>query len=312
MIITKRGYDAGNSVKANFADAYIAPDPRQYFKVLGDLDYSIPEAAHSIFSQLADYLIVQKKRPITILDLGCSYGINAALLKYRVPFKHLRQRYRWLARSSLPPARLAYHDKHYFEGWPARKDVKILGIDASKAAIDYALGTGVLDGGIAADLETGALDARALSLVAEADLVISTGCVGYVTGVTFEKLLAAFSNGGMPWVASFVLRVFPYDDIAARLARKGLVTERFAGATFIQRRFRDESEYEQMLAALHALGLDPAGKEAEGALHAELFVSRPPDICAPRNLNELLTVSYGRPGAAWPRPAGGQAPAAAA
>ncbi|EQD29504.1 hypothetical protein B1A_20680, partial [mine drainage metagenome] len=33
------------------------------------------------------------------------------------------------------------------------------------------------------------------------------------------------------WVVSFVLRMFPYEPIAAELGKRGLVTEKLAGAT---------------------------------------------------------------------------------
>src|SRR3546814_4460330 len=37
-------------------------------------------------------------------------------------------------------------------------------------------------------------------------LIVSTGCVGYVSNRTFERLAACTAHGEAPWVASFVLR----------------------------------------------------------------------------------------------------------
>lgn len=44
---------------------------------------------------------------------------------------------------------------------------------------------------------------------------------------------------------------------------------------------------------LKARGLDPHGKEAEGLLHVELFVSRPEDEVRDHPLNEIVSVTSG-------------------
>jgi hypothetical protein len=62
-----------------------------------------------------------------------------------------------------------------------------------------------------------------------------------------------------PWVISVVLRMFPFDSFAAAFAKRGLVTERLAGARFVQRRFRDAEEFENSLAALSAVGVKASG-----------------------------------------------------
>jgi len=114
-----------------------------------------------------------------------------------------------------------------------------------------------------------------------------------VTSRTFDKLAACHLNGVTPWVASFVLRMFSYDLIAASLACRGLGTEKFEGATFIQRRFRDEDEMAATLAAVRARDLRPAGKEEAGLLHAELFVSRPPEQVEALPINSMLSIASG-------------------
>jgi hypothetical protein len=66
---------------------------------------------------------------------------------------------------------------------------------------------------------------------------LTTGCVGYVTDATYGKLLDAMDR--TPWIVSFVLRMFPFEPLAETFAKRGLVTEKLHGATFVQRRFRD-------------------------------------------------------------------------
>jgi hypothetical protein len=281
-------FSAENKIKASFHHIYISDDPKAYYSTLGNLGYTIPDLAQPVFHGISNYLIAEKSRPITILDVGCSYGVNAALLKCGLSFRQLRDRYISNAFHSLSSQQTASYDHSYFRGWPLRKDLRIIGIDASAPAVDYALKVGLLDAGIALDLEKDDLDAAARTLIAGADLIISTGCVGYVTATTFDKLLGVFPQGGLPWVVSFVLRMFAYDDIADRLERGGLLTERYAGATFVQRRFRDKAEQAGTLAASKARGIDPSGKEAEGAFHSELFVSRPVEALSAIKLEDLL------------------------
>ena len=100
-----------------------------------------------------------------------------------------------------------------------------------------------------------------------------------MTDQTFVKLVAA-AEGRPPSVAAFSLRQFPFDQIAESLKRFGLETEKLEGRYFPQRRFSSDEEMNGALAAVEALGLDPAGLEAEGLYFAEFYYAAPPS--APR------------------------------
>src|SRR3546814_13921344 len=69
--------------------------------------------------------------------------------------------------------------------------------------------------------------------------------------------------------------MFPYDQFISAFAERGMMTEKLAGSTFVQRRFRNEEAFERSLGALKARGIDTSGFEADGLFQAELFVSRP-------------------------------------
>lgn len=284
-------FDDINARKADFNAIYRQRDPRAYYTVLGGLDYVIPDVAHPIFVQLVDRCIAERGRPITVLDIGCSYGVNAALLRHGLTLRQLRERYMSPSIQALPDHRIAEFDGRFYAGWPARKDVQFIGIDTSPEAIRYAREVGLLNDAAAVNLETEPLTDRLSSLIGRADLVISTGCVGYITHATFQKVMQA-STHSRPWIASFVLRMFDYTKIAEVLTRHGLVTEKLDGATFVQRRFKDAAEQEDCIAALESRELDPAGKEADGLLHAELFVSRPSEIAA-KPIRETISLTSG-------------------
>lgn len=277
-----------NAIKADFNHIYKASDPRSYFEVLGELGYIIPEIAAPVLFRLVEHLIRSKGRPVTILDVGCSYGILAAMMRYGLSMRQLRDRYAAPPIQALSSDHIASYDSHYFAGWPRREEVRFIGLDRSAEAIAYALRVGLIEEGLVADLETDTPNKRACSVISRVDLIVSTGAVGYISEKTFAELLKPFPSGQAPWIASFVLRMFDYRNIAETISRHDLATERLDGVTFMQRRFRDTAEFEDTLRLIQARGLDPAGKEAEGAYHAELFVSRPPADIRKAGLHDIV------------------------
>lgn len=282
-----------NRSKADFTSIYVQPDPRAYFHTLGALGYVIPHLASSVFDQLIEARERAKGGPITVLDLGCSYGVNAALMKYAINYDHLTERYDTLVNQQLTSEDVLKLDRNYFSSWPRKRSIRVIGLDISQEAISYGLSTGILDGGIVANLETDELSDADARLMSEVDLIVSTGCVGYVTSKTFDKLTASTTHGEAPWVASFVLRMFDYSDISRILQRQSLVTQKFEGATFVQRRFRDEAEMRGAMEALALRKLNPSGKEADGLFHAELYFSRPQSESVMRPINQLVSVASG-------------------
>ena len=167
----------------------------------------------------------------------------------------------------------------------------MIGLDISENAIRYAENCGLLDHGLAIDLEGRELTPDEAADLADVDIIVSTGCVGYVDSKTFERVPKASRRGRTPWVASFVLRMFPFDDIARTLGAYGLVTELYEGATFVQRRFANRDEMEATIRAVEARGLDSEGRETEGLFHANLFISRPPEEIERCPIQKLVTWS---------------------
>ncbi|WP_083992053.1 hypothetical protein [Bradyrhizobium embrapense] len=281
-----------NQSKAVFDDIYSLDDPRAYFSVLGDLDYMIPDVAEPVVRQiLAAKASATGVKP-NVLDVGCSYGINAAVHRFPLTFGGLRHRYARREMRAVDSETLVRLDRHFYAAWPDVGLARFIGLDISAPAIKYATGVGLLEQGIVADLETEALSTGSANLIRSADVIMSTGCIGYVTEKTFGKILDATEK--RPWIISFVLRMFPFDSLATTFAERGLVTERLTGATFIQRRFRDAEEFESCLASLAALGVDATGLESEGLFHADLILSRPEADARASPLRDIVTVASGR------------------
>ncbi len=282
-----------NETKVNFDNLYTSNDPREYFRYLGELDYIIPHLAQPVFEQLIRARAEGQSEPVTVLDLGCSYGVNGALMKYALHYDALRERYTAPSLQGLSSAALLELDQSFFKSWPRHRDVRVIGLDVSENAVRYAQACGTLDLGLAIDLEADGPPPADAEILSGVDLIVSTGCVGYVTSKTFERVTRLAREGRTPWVASFVLRMFPYDQIEATLASHGLITEKFEGAAFVQRRFANRDEMEATIRAVEARGIDTRNHEANGLYHADLFVSRPADEIERRPIQKLVSVVSG-------------------
>lgn len=286
-------FAAINDGKANFDDIYTSTDPRRYFSVLGQLDYIIPHLAQPVFDQLIQARAEQQDEPVTVLDLGCSYGVNGALMKYALSYDAVRERYISPHLQALKSEQLVTHDRAFYSAWPKNEGVRVIGLDVSESAVRYGESSGAIDLGYALDLEQNDPTPEQAEQLAKADIIVSTGCVGYVTSKTFHRLAKLARKGRPAWVASFVLRMFPYRAIAQTLSEQGLVTEQFDGATFVQRRFATLDEMDTTVRSVESLGLDPYGREADGFFHADLFVSRPQAEIDRVPLRDIVSVVSG-------------------
>jgi len=277
-----------NEAKANMDHIYNQNDPRMYFGELEKLDYAIPGVAKPIFQQLISHLQQRRNDAIRVLDLGCSYGVNAALLKHDISLDDLFEHWGQKKLEDATSEEVIANDRQFFADLGEPEDIEVIGLDLAKNAIAYAEDVGLLDEGFAANLETNLLPATAKEELASVDLVASTGCIGYVTEKSFERLLPAITQGRSPWMGNFVLRMFPFDAIEETLNDWGYVTEKLADQTFFQRRFASTDEQDQMIEQLSDQGIDPTGMEAEGGLLAEFYLSRPIKDAAEMPLERLI------------------------
>lgn len=281
-------FEVINKAKANMDHIYDQPDPRAYFRELRKLDYTIPGLAKPIFQKLISHLRHRPMDTVHVLDLGCSYGVNAALLKYDLSMSELYEHWGNRALIEATSEEVVAHDRHFFGNLDEPGDIEVIGLDLAESAIAFAAETGLLDEGLVVNLETDTLPESANECLATVDLVMSTGCVGYVTEKSFDRLLPAVTQGQAPWMANFVLRLFPFDAIEETLNDWGYVTEKLEGRTFVQRQFISADEQEQVLEQLCERGIDPTGQEAEGNLLAQFYLSRPANELAGTPIEHFL------------------------
>jgi predicted TPR repeat methyltransferase len=268
--------------KMNMNDIYNEPNPATYFSTLSELGYRIPQEAKPRFQQLIEARRGATKSDSTkVVDLGCSYGVNGALLKHGLSMDEL---YRLYAEVNDPETLLARDRELYAE--PVDPALEMVGVDLAERAVSYAVEVGMLDAGVVTDLETTDPTPEEAATLENTDLVISTGCVGYVSEVSLERLLRS-SVDSRPWMAHFVLRMFDFGASEEMLARHGYVTEKVAGV-FPQRQFASTVERRQVLDNLDGMGLDATGIETTGWYFAELHVSRPEEVAKAMPIDKIL------------------------
>jgi SAM-dependent methyltransferase len=260
--------------KTSFDHIYTSPDPRAYFVTLRELDYCIPQLAKPYFVDLIRELRSSSPgRRVRVLDIGCSYGINAALLRCDITMAELYEHYCGADTSAQSPDSLLARDRELVGARDLDPRTRFVGLDVSPEALLYARRAGFLDCGVLADLERGEATPEQREQLAGMDLVISTGCIGYVTERTLAEVIRANADRP-PWMAHFVLRMYPFDPVAQCLAELGYHTVR-VDQMFKQRRFATAKEQSLVLGTLLELGEDPSGLESDGWLYAQLFISRP-------------------------------------
>ena len=262
--------------KSRFDDVYRRPDPRAYFGRLAPLEYEIPHHAQPVFRQAAAeraaFDDARTGRP-AVLDLCCSYGINAALLNHDVTLAEMYERYTSPGSRTMSTAELTASDATFYAARRRPDAVPVFGLDVSAPAVRYALKVGLLDAGFTDDLEQGSPGPGLSRALAEVGLITLTGGGSYITDRTFTALLDGTRRP--VWVSAFVLRTVSYQPIVRALAAHRLHTTVDLSRTYPQRLFTDEREQRYAIAAVRAWGGDPAGREEDGRFHSLYYESRP-------------------------------------
>ncbi|MEU6974630.1 MULTISPECIES: hypothetical protein [unclassified Streptomyces] len=270
-----------------FDDIYGRPDPRSYFATLGPLDYQAPHHAQRLFRRLLPFAGFRDSvRQAAVLDICCSYGINAALLNHHVTLQELYDHYTSPRFATLTTAELVEEDRGYYAARRRADAVPVIGLDISAPAIAYARAVGLLDDGFTENLETAAPSPALLRATRDTRLITVTGGASFLSARTFRALLAGRQEP--PWVAALVLRTVSYKDTSDGLAEFGLTTQKDTSRTYPQRRFTDADEQRYAIAAVSAAGDDPRGKETDGRFHTALHLSRPLAHAAAHPLHTLL------------------------
>ncbi|WP_455354835.1 hypothetical protein [Streptomyces sp. SYSU K217416] len=261
--------------KTRFDHIYNEPDPRAYFRRLAPLEYEIPHHAQPVFRRTRQQRAAEAGTdgPVTVLDLCCSYGINAALLNHDLTLADLYAHYTDDRVRALTTAELIERDEEFYAAHRRADATPVVGLDTADRAVGYARAVGLLDEAYAENLEELPPSPGLRRAMAGVGLITVTGGVGYITRRTFEALLRC---ARLPVrVSAFVLRTVRYQPVVECLDSFGLITETDPSRCYPQRRFTSGREQRNALRAVLLAGEDPAGLETEGRYYARLYESRP-------------------------------------
>ncbi|MFQ5429427.1 MAG: hypothetical protein ACE5E1_03865 [Phycisphaerae bacterium] len=275
-------YENANEAKASFDDVYTAPTPHGYIKSMAKNGYEIGERARPYCAAAAELLREHNGDawPVHMLDVGCSYGIGSAFVKYGCSFDEMVAFF-----SSRAPRE--YHaaceaTRMWLNIAPPACDVRAVGLDSSKPAIRFAVDAGLLDGGIARDFEQphAVPTKEERTWFRSCNLLISTGAIGYVSERTLDVVLRNLGKDHPsefgPFAVVTILRMFNLSPIKSVFEKHGFSFGSVPGLRLPQRRFTDPEERRSVLALLHDRGLDTSDWEDRGKCYADLFVAAPP------------------------------------
>ncbi len=129
FITSETLFDEINEAKISMDHIYDQPDPRAYFRELKKLDYVIPDSAKLIFQALISRLKRRRCSAVHVLDLGCSYGVNAAILKYDQTMPELYEQWGKDNLAGATHGEVAKYGKHLYSAIKEPEDVTVIGLD---------------------------------------------------------------------------------------------------------------------------------------------------------------------------------------
>jgi hypothetical protein len=274
-------YERENESKACFDDVYTASTPHAYVAEMAKNGYEIGEQARPYCAAAADLLRSHNGDvwPVQMLDVGCSYGMGSAFVKYGCSFDEMVAFYSSRAPREYGPACEA--TRSWLNVTPPACDVRVVGVDSSQPAIRFAVDAGLLDGGIARNFEESdeRPNGEESAWFRSCNLLISTGAIGYVTERTLDVVLRDLGRDHPTDVGPFavvtILRMFDTAPIKDSFEAHGLSFAPVPGVRLPQRRFADAEECRKVLFLLHERGVDTREWEDGGKQYADLYVAAP-------------------------------------
>lgn len=148
-------------------------------------------------------------------------------------------------------------DKAFFQHSASQPDLQVTGCDISEPALSYALQAGIIDDAVSANLEEREPTAAEAAILSQADGMISSGCVCYVSEKTLLRIIDTCGSK-RPWMTHCVLRMFPLAPLEQAL-RSRRYRIRHESQLVPQRRFVSSDEQTSVIARLRELGIDSEG-----------------------------------------------------
>jgi len=275
-------------VKKDFTDIYTQKFPNSYLKEMKKLDYRIPDKTKPLYLSLAKQLYKNSSKKIKILDIGSSYGINSALMRYDLTMSDLDDFF-------IKTEPTIEQSKQFFEKLTSDESLDFYQIDISEPALQFSENVELCKKGICVNLETGHLPLKELP---QSDMIIATGCIGYIGYKAFSNIFEIIkkqqseSNPQIPKkdpiFAFSVLRIFDMEQIEKTFDHYGYSLVKTDLPLIRQRRFYDHEEKHKTVSLLHDKGIDTEKLEDNGYFYADFYMAGPKIL-----ENQIITLSRG-------------------
>jgi len=264
-------------VKKDFTDIYTQDSPYEYLKEMDRLEYSISDSTKPLYNSIIEEFKETLSRPINVLDLGSSYGINSSLIKYNLTMSELND---FFLNGSEPTKK---ETKQFYEKCTSNDNMNFYQIDISEEALKFSEEMNLCERGMNVDLEDEKFNM--LGSLPKMDVVIATGCVGYIGYKAFSNLLKVIKNRRSnskeseteyvaPIFAFSVLRMFDMKDIEENFEMHGYSIVKSDIKPIRQRNFSDPKEKTQTVSLLHDMGINTKKYEDDGNFYADFYIAR--------------------------------------
>jgi hypothetical protein len=264
-------------IKKDFTDIYTQNSPYEYLKEMDRLEYDISDSTKPLYNSIIEQLKETSSRPINVLDLGSSYGINSSLMKYNLTMSELNNFYL----NGTEPTRK--ETKQFYKECTSNDNMNFYQIDISEEALNFSEDMDLCERGMNVDLEAEKLDL--LGSFPKIDVVIATGCIGYIGYKAFVNLLKVIKNRqsnyielGKKYVAPIfafsVLRMFDMNDIEEVFEMYDYSIVKSDIKPIHQRSFSDSKEKDQTISILHDMKINTEKYEDDGNFYADFYIAK--------------------------------------
>lgn len=263
-------------VKKDFSDIYTRKQPTPYLEEMKSLGYRIPDQTKPLYKHLAERVVNYKKKSVKILDLGSSYGINSALLNHELIMSELDN---FFIRDTPSPS--IKSTQNFFDELPNNNpNLEFYLVDTSSQALEFAQNAGLCKDSFCVNLEKETVPYGLQQAMQDIDLIISTGCVGYIGEKSFSKIFSYIENdnGPLPIFAFTVLRIFNTIDIENTFRENNFELIKTRIGPLKQRQFYDNVEMNDTLDLLKRRNIETKNLEESGHYFADFYVGGPRNL----------------------------------
>jgi hypothetical protein len=173
--------------------------------------------------------------------------------------------------------------KQFYKKCTSNDNMNFYQIDISEEALKFSEAMNLCERGMNIDLESEKLNL--LESLPKMDIVIATGCVGYIGYKAFSNLLKVVKNRQSnsiesekkyvsPIFAFSVLRIFDMKDIEEVFEMYGYSIVKSNIKPIRQRNFSDPKEKAQTISILQGMGIDTKKYEDGGDFYADFYIAK--------------------------------------